>query len=114
MKERRRHLVKKQKISAEEMIGWLRRIVELDIATCVDADGNMLPLREIPVEARKALAMVGMRSGVRISTSDRLKAIEMIARLAGLYEEKVHITGELDLKEKLWEARRRVAEKDSG
>lgn len=112
VKERRRHLVKKAKVDAASLIECLQRIVDMDIADCVDEDGKLLPLRQIPKETRKALSLVGMNSGVRVTTSDRLKAIEMIARLAGLYEEKVHITGEVDLKERLWEARRRVANKE--
>ncbi len=107
--ERRRHLVKKQKRSSADLIDLLWAYLEFDPAECVDDAGKMLPLKEIPAEYRKMLSVVGMKSGMKFTTADRLKTAEIIGRLSGWNDDKVHITGEVDLKERLWEARRRVA-----
>ena len=109
--ERRRQLVKKSKRSSAELIEVLWSYLEFDPAECVDAEGKMLPLRDIPLAYRKMLSVVGMKGGMKFTTADRLKTAEIIARLSGWNEDSVHITGEVDLKERLWEARRRVSEK---
>ena len=111
VKERRRQMIKKQKRSSQDLIDLLWSYLEFDPAECVDAEGKMLPLHSIPVQYRKMLSVVGMRSGMKFTTADRLKTAEIIGRLSGWNDDKLHVSGELDLKEKLWEARRRVADK---
>ena len=79
-----------------------------------DADGNVLPLHEIPEHARRAIASVEVttheveRSGTKgaknrttvvlarttkIKFWDKLKAIEQIARLAGYLKEESTVGG---------------------
>ena len=112
LKERQRIVMAKAEIKAADLIKTLMRIANLDLGDLVGADGKLLPLAELGEDARKALSLTGMRGDMKISTADRLKAIEMVAKLSGLYEERISITGDTELAAALMAARRRTKADD--
>ena len=106
-------------ISLARLFEELGRTALNDPKDILDADGNVLPLHEIPEHARRAIASVEVttheveRSGTqgaknrttvalarttKIKFWDKLKAIEQIARLAGYLKEESTEGGEYILR----------------
>lgn len=98
-------------LSAARVLEEMRRLAFFDIAEIFDEKGNLRPIRDIPVEARAAIAGIevvranlnaadGKRDEdylhkVKVVQKDR--ALEMLAKHFGLLAEKVEHSGALEI-----------------
>jgi phage terminase small subunit len=86
---RRQVTEKKSALSAEKIFDALNNLVDFDIGQCFGADGKLLPIKEIPLEARKALSAIDLsKPGGSIKASSRLGAIELSAKLLGMVKQE--------------------------
>lgn len=109
-------------LSALRVLEELRRLAFFDIAQIFDANGDLLPIHEIPEEARAAIAGIevvranlnpsdGKRDDdflhkVKLTSKDR--ALEILARHFGLLIERVEVTV-TPIESRLIAARKRLA-----
>lgn len=96
-------------------------IAFFDPGTVLDADGNLLPIGKWPEEARRALASSeivqrNLVSGdgaldtvLKTKFWDKAKALDMAAKHHALLTEKVEVSGQVDVVERLVAGRKRVA-----
>jgi phage terminase small subunit len=108
-------------LSAVRVLEEHRRISFSDIRHYLDEHGRIKPLHTLAPELTAALASIkvtkknltvgdGQQEDViELKLWDKLQALEALARHFGLLTEKVHVTGELSLLEKVNRARQRVA-----
>lgn len=109
MQRRRKKLADKSEVDSGWLVDRLKAIVELDISRLVDMEGNVLPMHNLPPALRQALTVEIVDGKVKkITQSDRLKAMDQLARLGGLYEDKIKIEGEIELKDRLLAGRKRA------
>jgi phage terminase small subunit len=97
--------------SARTMIGADRVLIELakiafgDVRAIFNADGTMKPLSEISDEAAAMIAALEVseirdRDGVvigynkKIRLSDKLRALELLGRHVGLFDQKITVDGD--------------------
>ena len=69
---------------------YLENIINADPALIEDEDGNVKPTREWPPRERAALVRISrnIKSGhANVQFNDRIKAIEQLARLNGMYDD---------------------------
>jgi phage terminase small subunit len=89
---------------AWEAVDVLRRLIELadvDISKAFDENGQLLPLHQMPVSLRRAIAavetqQVGRDNSVtvkKIRFWDKTKALELIGRHLKMFTDKVEATG---------------------
>lgn len=106
-----RALVKKElaarevrvRFGADDVLRQIRHISNADIAKCFRENGDLKPIREIPVYIRKAIAGVDVETktikGVVVSKVkkirfwDKTRALEMYGRHYKLFTDKVEATG---------------------
>jgi phage terminase small subunit len=84
---RRLPIEKKSQLSAEKVFEALNNLVEFDPGQCFDAEGKLLPINQIPLEARKALTAIDATKG-SIKHSSRLGSLELAAKLLGMVKEQ--------------------------
>ena len=80
-----------------------------DVGQLHDADGNLLPLQQLPEDARRAVVQfeaesVGQDGEAvtqlrRVKLADKLKALELLARHLGMLKDKVEHSGTVTLEE---------------
>jgi len=94
-------------ITAERVIQELSRIALVDLGRIYNDDGNLLPIKDMPEDARRAIAgvevdqlfegrgedreMVGVTKKVKLF--DKPRALEMLGRHFGLFKDRVEHTG---------------------
>ena len=78
---------KKSALTAEKVVDALNNLVDFDPGQCFDADGKLLPINKMPLEARKALSAVDMSKG-SIKFTQRLGSLELAAKLLGMVKEQ--------------------------
>jgi phage terminase small subunit len=94
-------------VTAERVIQELARIALVDLGRIYDEDGNLLPIKDMPEDARRAIAgvevdqlfegrgddreMVGVTKKVKLF--DKPRALEMLGRHFGLFKDRVEHTG---------------------
>ena len=69
---------------------YLENIINADPALIEDEDGNVMPTREWPPRERSALVRISRnpKTGhANVQFNDRIKAIEQLARLNGMYDD---------------------------
>lgn len=80
-------------LDGEEELRLLRSFMLLDPACIYDSEGNVLPVREWPVEARLALeAMTPNRYGTRFEFSSKIPAAEIRLKVSGRLREHVDVS----------------------
>ena len=113
IKRRRTLMAKRADIDADWIVERLKAIADLDVATLLiqDEEGRLRPaaLDKLPVSLRKALSVSFKGGQVKISTNDRLKALDQLARAIGVYEDKVKVEGEISLTDRLLKGRERAS-----
>lgn len=114
LKQRRKRLRHKTGVDAQWIMERLMAIAEQDVAKLLSDDGSPVPLNQLDPALRKALDITIVGDRVKISTSDRLRALDQLAKVAGLYEEKIRLEGEIDLKDRLMAGRQRAAMRKHG
>lgn len=85
-------------LDADEVIARLRRVADSDPVELYDQDGTLRSLEDIPPEVRKAIVaidVVELRSGGgfvrKVKLADRLRALELLGRHLGLWNDKLHL-----------------------
>ena len=109
LRKRMNDVTRKADVDAVKLIKMLMAIAELDVAELVDEDGSLRPVPEIQASIRKTLIVSANGREVKIKNSDRLKAIELIAKLLGLMEDKVQVSADAELMASLMAGRQRAA-----
>ena len=84
---RRAENAKKSQLTAAKVFETLNNLVDFDPGQCFDADGKLLPINQIPLEARKALTAIDATKG-SIKHSSRLGSLELAAKLLGMVKEQ--------------------------
>lgn len=84
---RRGRSEKKSQLTAEKIMTKLNELVDFDPADCVDDQGNLLPLKQIPEAARKALAGIDLSKG-SFKSASKLGSLELAAKLIGMLREQ--------------------------
>lgn len=107
-------------LTADRTIEEIRRLALSDIGVLFDEQGRLKPLKDIPPAIRATIASVkvtktnrivgdGVQEDVvEVKLWDKLRALEMAAKHHGLLVEKMLVTGELTLIERVQRARQRL------
>jgi hypothetical protein len=84
---------------SEATIAEIARIAMLDPAELFGEDGHLLPIREMPVDARRAICGLEMAvdketgatlpSLKKIQLTGKIQALEMLAKIHRLYEQSI-------------------------
>ncbi len=112
LQKRRKKLADKADVDSGWLVERLKAIVDFDVGKLVNAKGELIPMAKLEPQLRKALSVTIAHGKIKITQDDRLKAMDQIARLGGLYEDKIKIEGEIDLKARLVAGRHRAALKN--
>lgn len=96
----------RNRVEVDDLVQELKKMAFSDMADFYDEDGNILPVHEIPKEARAALDQYhddiipmkyGDKKSRRIRLNSKLDAIEKLMRYLGAYEKDNKQKGEIDL-----------------
>jgi phage terminase small subunit len=113
-------LLRKARVTAEDVIDELAKLAMADPRALFDADGNVKPLTEwtqadaacvasVDVVKRNVTAGDGKMDMVyRIRMWDKPKALELLAKHFKLLTEKIEVSGDIDLVARLQAARSRT------
>jgi phage terminase small subunit len=99
--------VKRIRMTADDVLVGLAEIASVDIADIFDEDNALRPLRSIPAHVRKAIAGIEVEElfegrgkdrehigrNRKLKLSDKVRALEILARHHKLLTEKVELTG---------------------
>lgn len=82
----------------DRILRELRDMAAFDLADMLDADGNQKPFQEWPSKLQRAVSMVKKnKDGTEVKFVDKLKALEMLGRAAGMFRDKVEHSGKITL-----------------
>lgn len=117
------------KIDAEKVLADLAQLATFDPAAAYDPDSNqLLPIHEMPVHVRKAIAGVEVfeefdgrgperkhvGNTVKVKFADRGAYLERLMKHLGLLKEVVEVKGELTIAQRLATGRARTRAPDDG
>lgn len=109
-------------IDPDRVFREMGRIALADPGMIFDEKGNMLPIKQWPPAMRRAMAGIevvkrNLTSGdgeidqvLKVKFWDKPKALEQMAKVLQMFEERIKITGEVNLVERLAAGRKRVAD----
>lgn len=112
--------LEKLEITADRVKEEIARIAFLDPRACFDAEGNLLPIGELPTAVAAALAQFDIvKQNIttgdgkvdvvhRLKWADKMRALELLAKHFGIAKEVVEVAGLAELVERLQRARERV------
>lgn len=103
MKERGERM----QITADAVLERLWQIANSDLAKAFDSKGNLLPIHEMPQEARAAIASLDTEElfegqgeerqvkglSRRAKQWDKVKALELVGKHLGMWKDKVEVSG---------------------
>jgi hypothetical protein len=108
--------------SAERVLEEIGIVAMQDMGDYVDARGTWLPLNKIPPAARRVLAGLrttkynkpGVKDGIQEDVLDirlhsKMEALITLARYHGLLKDRLEVTGDKPLRERISQARSRLA-----
>lgn len=83
-------------ITAEMILEELRSIACADLAEAYDEDGRLKPIREMPLDVRKAIAAVEETDsgGRKLRRWDKVKALELLGKHVGAWKDRLQLEGE--------------------
>ncbi len=119
--ERRQHIMStKSGVTADWIIERLKLIAGADLADMLVIDEfgtGQIDLNQMTPQLRAALSGIetdrlGDAVKVKIKLSDKLRALEMLARHLGLFNDKLELAGELSLEERLVAGRERALKQE--
>lgn len=88
-------LTEKVGLTAELVLEELLTIAQADIADAYDADGNLLPIKQMPLAVRKALASVEVGDkGVKVRRWDKVEALKLLGQHLGAWKDRLQLEGE--------------------
>ena len=99
--------LKRIRMSADDVLVGLAEIASIDIADIFDENNSLRPLKEIPAHVRRAIAGIEVEElfegrgesrehvgrNRKLKLSDKVRALEILARHHKLLTEKVELTG---------------------
>lgn len=115
-------VIDRAELKAERVLEELRRLAFADVRTLFDEAGNWKPIKQLSAEEaaqvaqfeiiiKNAQAGDGVVDTVhKVKLTDRLKALEILAKHFGLLVERVQVSGDADLVARLTAARKRTGE----
>lgn len=87
--------------SADDVLRELTRIALFDPAKCFGPDGKLLPITEMPQEARAVVAGLDIEEGAdagsvlrKLKSWDKVRALELLGKHLGLLKDKVELAGD--------------------
>lgn len=90
-------------VTQDRIVNELARIAFADIAGAFDANGNLLPVSQMPEDVRRAMSGLDTEEfqrddglagrARRIRSWDKVKAIELLMRHNGMLRDKVELSG---------------------
>jgi phage terminase small subunit len=116
--------LEKLEISAEWVLGELRKLAGYDAGAIFNDDGSLKPIKEWDASARAALVALdhdhlfeyfgkGQRkhigNTVKVKLADKLRALELLGKYLKLFTDKVEVTASEDLAALIAEGRKRAA-----
>lgn len=120
--QRRQHIMStKSGVTADWIIERLKLIAGADLADMlvIYEDGTGVPdLNKLTPGLRAALSGLetdkfGDVVKVKVKLSDKLRALEMLARHLGMFNDRLELAGELSLEQRLQAGRQRVVNEDA-
>lgn len=88
---------------ADDVLRELMRLAFTDIGAIFDEQGGLLPVRQMPVDARRAIASVETRVEqhgddpptviTKVKMWDKVKSLELLGKHLRLFADKVELTG---------------------
>lgn len=88
-------------VKPDEVLAGLLKLARVDVGQIFDADGGLLPVKEMPAEVRYAIAAIEMKDGVphklRFYAKDR--ALELLGKYLRLFAEKIEVSGRVTLEQ---------------
>lgn len=98
--KRQQDLRNRTNITQERVINELASIAFLDTTDLVQVKGRRVTLtntEDLTEGQRKAIASIKKgKSGIELSTYDKLKALELIGKHLGMFKDKVELSGSVD------------------
>lgn len=90
----------RSRITQDEVIAELGKIALSNVRDLYDADGNLLPVHQLPEEVAAAIAMIEVVEGKnevlstkKVKLHDKKSALDTLAKHLGMLTEKVEMTG---------------------
>jgi phage terminase small subunit len=79
---------KQQELSIERVLAEVQVIAFVDPLTLFDAGGNVLPMKDIPEDTRRAIASfeVLKNGNLRVKLCEKTQALERLMRFLGMFE----------------------------
>lgn len=109
IRERMRKLTAKADITVERLVAVLKRLLEVEPGDLMDDEGKPLRPKDIPPEVARCLNWRVVHGKVVWEAIDKLRIVELIARLTGIGQEStVTIKTEGDLLAKVANARKQL------
>lgn len=97
----------KLEITADLVLQEILKLAQFDIADIYDESGKLLPVKDIPERARKALVGIdiytdfteGVEVGEtkKVKMADKLRALELLGKHLKLFTDRVEHTGKVTL-----------------
>ncbi len=115
---RRQHqMSSKAGVDADWIVERLKSIANANIVDLYELDEEGIPridLNKLTPDLRRALTGYSVKRDGKISVdaADKLKALDMLAKHLGMYQDQVTVQGELTLVERLQQGRHRASAKD--
>jgi phage terminase small subunit len=109
IRERMRKLTAKADITVERLVAVLKRLLEVEPGDLMDDEGKPLRPKDIPPEVARCLNWRVVHGKVVWEAIDKLRIVELIARLTGIGQEStLTIKTEGDLLTKVANARKQL------
>lgn len=84
--------------SIDKLMKELRDLVTFDLSKIMGEDGTQKPFHEWPPELQRAVSSIKKtKDGTEIKFFDKLRAVELLGKNAGLFKEKVEHSGKVTL-----------------
>lgn len=106
-------------VTAERVLSELAKVGFADIRRIFRDGGELIPIHELDDETASALAgcdIVTVQKGegaveyvAKVKLGDKLQALQLIGRHLGMFQDRLEVTGNIGLADRLAAARRRLA-----
>lgn len=82
-------------LTAELVLEELLTIAQADIADAYDEAGNLLPIKQMPLAVRKALASIETsEKGIKVRRWDKVEALKLLGQHLGAWKDRLQLEGE--------------------
>jgi hypothetical protein len=89
----------------------LRDLGDIDLSLMLDEDGKQKPFSQWPHKLQRAVASIKhTKDGTEIKFHDKIKALELMGKTAGMFKEKVEHSGKITLEQLVAKSMKKVTE----